>query len=83
MYCPPDFLRMLMFLELSRPLGDVTRWEKVLKRLTLLNNNYPLKAKNCSFDNFQRVFEGKENYSLIYDVTKDTIIDHEYIFFGG
>ena len=83
MYCPPDFLRMLMFLELSRPLGDVTRWEKVLKRLTLLNNNYPLKAKNCSFDNFQRVFEGKENYSLIYDVTRDTIIDHEYIFFGG
>ena len=83
LYCPPDFLRMLMFLELSRPLGDVGRWEKVLKRLTLLNNNYPLKAEKCNFENFQRIFEGKENYSHIYDVTKNTIIDHEYIFFGG
>ena len=26
-----------MFLELSRPMDDVSRWEKVLKRLTLLN----------------------------------------------
>ena len=34
-YCPPDFLRMAMYLELSRPFGDVSRWEKVLKRLTL------------------------------------------------
>ena len=36
-YAPPNFLRMSMFLELSRPAGDVSRWEKVLKRLTLLN----------------------------------------------
>ena len=27
-YCPPDFLRMNMYLELSRPKGDVSRWEK-------------------------------------------------------
>ena len=32
-YCPPDYLRMSMYLELSRPMGDVSRWEKVLKRL--------------------------------------------------
>ena len=35
-YAPPNFLRMNMFLELSRPAGDVSRWEKVLKRLNLL-----------------------------------------------
>jgi hypothetical protein len=28
-YAPPDFLRMAMYLELSRPDGDVSRWEKV------------------------------------------------------
>jgi hypothetical protein len=28
----------LMNLELSRPAGDISRWEKVLKRLNLLNN---------------------------------------------
>ena len=46
-YSPPNFLRMLMYLELSRPNGNVDRWEKVLKRLTLLNKHYPLRGKNC------------------------------------
>ena len=36
-YAPPDYLRMAMYLELSRPKGDTSRWEKVLKRLLLLN----------------------------------------------
>ena len=36
-YCPPNFLRMAMYLELSRPGGNVQRWEKILKRLILLN----------------------------------------------
>ena len=40
LYCPPNFLRMNMYLELSRPAGDISRWEKVLKRLILLNKNY-------------------------------------------
>ena len=40
LYAPPNFLRMSMYLELSRPVGDVSRWEKVLKRLTLLNKYY-------------------------------------------
>ena len=35
-YTPPNYLRMAMYLELSRPDGDVSRWEKVLKRLTLI-----------------------------------------------
>ena len=54
-YCPPDFLRMSMYLELSRPMGDVSRWEKVLKRLILLNKNYPLKGNNCKNKDFVRI----------------------------
>ena len=46
-----------MYLELSRPLGDVSRWEKVLKRLTILNRNYPLSASNCDVNAIQRIFE--------------------------
>lgn len=57
LYSPPNFLRMLMYLELSRPAGNVSRWEKVLKRLTLLNKNYPLVGKNCNSENIQRIFE--------------------------
>jgi hypothetical protein len=41
-YVPPNFLRMSMYLELSRPKGDVSRWKKVYDRLQLLNRNYPL-----------------------------------------
>lgn len=41
-YCDPDFLRMLMYLELSRPRGEVGRWKKVYERLTLLNDSYPV-----------------------------------------
>ena len=54
-YASPDFLRMGMFLELSRPNGDVSRWEKVHKRLNLLNKHYPLKANmKCDNIEFQR-----------------------------
>ena len=41
-YVPPNFLRMSMYLELSRPKGDVSRWKKVYDRLQLLNKHYPL-----------------------------------------
>lgn len=41
-YVPPDFLRMSMYLELSRPEGDVSRWEKVYTRLSLLNKQHPI-----------------------------------------
>jgi len=41
-YVPPNFLRMAMYLELSRPKGDVSRWKKVYKRLQLLNKHHPM-----------------------------------------
>lgn len=44
-YCDPDFLRMMMYLELSRPRGEVSRWSKVYERLLLLNYAFPVKAK--------------------------------------
>jgi hypothetical protein len=43
-YVPPDFLRMSVYLELSRPRGDVSRWTKVYSRLELLNKHYPVKC---------------------------------------
>jgi hypothetical protein len=41
-YVPPNFLRMSIYLELSRPKGDVSRWKKVSSRLDLLNKHYPV-----------------------------------------
>jgi hypothetical protein len=45
-YVPPNFLRMSVYLELSRPRGDVSRWKKVHKRLALLNKHYPIQCHN-------------------------------------
>lgn len=58
-YAPTNFLRMAMYLELSRPEGDVSRWEKVLKRLTLLNKVYPMKLINCS--RFEMEMQNRNN----------------------
>jgi hypothetical protein len=41
-YVSPNYLRMAMYLELSRPKGDVSRWKKVYDRLQRLNSTYPL-----------------------------------------
>jgi hypothetical protein len=43
-YLNADILRMLIYLELSRPKGEVERWEKVYERLLLLDNFVPLGA---------------------------------------
>lgn len=98
-YSPPNFLRMSMYLELSRPLGDVSRWEKVFKRLKLLNKYHPLKGEKCeqrlfidSFEN-DKDDEGDEmemNHEYvnnidynIYNTTKKCLISQGVVFFGG
>ena len=83
LYAPPNYLRMAMYLELSRPDGDISRWEKVLKRITLLNKHYPLMGKNCNAIDFQRGMENKKDQDTLYEVTKNALIDEGVIFFGG
>lgn len=91
-YAPANLLRLNMFAELSRPSGDVSRWEKVLKRLILLNEYYPLtttvKGKNeaidCQTVDFQRAMESNVGDSeKIYFTVRDALIDEEVVFFGG
>lgn len=69
-YLPPNMLRMSMYLELSRPAGDISRWEKVLKRLTLLNKNYPLQSKNCDYQFFTRKMESKYEDDELFRITR-------------
>jgi len=72
LYAPPNFLRMAMYLELSRPSGDISRWEKVFKRLNLLNRHYPLKAANCDPDTFKRSLSAR-SYNKQFQYAKDKI----------
>ena len=84
MYCPANFLRMNMFVELSRPSGDVSRWEKVLKRLILLSKYYPMKVEKCHEVEFQRKMESYVNDAeKLYFTIRDKFIDEEVVFLGG
>ena len=84
LYAPPNYLRMSMYLELSRPAGDVSRWEKILKRLILLNKFYPLKGNQCDKQEFLRTFQGtSEDRENIYKILKTSFIDQGLVFFGG
>ena len=81
-YIPVNYLRMSMYLELSRPNGDVSRWEKVFKRLTLLNKNYPLKTeKECYKIDFHNNKSSKDD--KLYIETRENFISQGVVFFGG
>lgn len=87
-YCSPNYLRMLMYLELSRPKGDASRWEKVLKRISLLNKNYPLKGTHCDYIEIQRFFDPDHKLSsgvedTIFYTTRDSLMNQGVVFFGA
>jgi hypothetical protein len=83
LYTPPNYLRMSMYLELSRPAGDTSRWEKVMKRLTLLNKHFPITNSNCNNVDFQRVMDNNKKEDLIYENIKNTLLNQGVVFFGG
>jgi hypothetical protein len=83
LYTPPNYLRMSMYLELSRPAGDTSRWEKVMKRLALLNKHYPITNINCNEVEFQRGMENKTHEDIIYDNVRNTLVNQGVVFFGG
>jgi len=86
-YTPPNYLRMSMYLELSRPNGDVTRWEKIFKRLTLLNKYYPIitDKKGCDNVDFHitRVNKDQHKDETLYIETRENLINQGVVFFGG
>lgn len=85
LYCPPNFLKMSMYFELSRPAGQIDRFEKVFKRLTLLNKYYPITSANCGEVDFQRPMENEEveKEKEIYENVKNTFVNQGVVFFGG
>ena len=72
-YVPYNYLRMSMYQELSRPLGDVGRWTKVYERLGLLNQYHPFLIRNCDVRPTQRP-------SLVVKTIQRRL--HEYVCLG-
>jgi hypothetical protein len=88
LYAPPDFLRMSMYSELSNPDGQVSRWEKVLKRLTLFNKIHPMQQQHCNNKHtLSSQSEDAHAHVELSDVTYKTamqvLIDQECVFFGS
>ena len=84
LYAPANLLRLNVYKELSRPEGEIARWEKIFKRLALLNKHYPIKKQRCNAIKFMRDFEGDKILAAsLYTLVKKAIIDQGLIFFGG
>ena len=75
LYAPVNFLRQSMFLEMSSPTGDVSRWEKIFTRLKLLNKHYPLVSK-CEQGTSSRD-------PKLFQLTKQTLMKEGVVFIGG
>ena len=71
-YVNENVLRMMMYLELSRPRGEVERWKKVFTRLGLLNDNFPIKL--CSKKHFKTEVPFQTRKLIL-----DFIISHQRI----
>ena len=82
LYAPPTFLKLNMYLELSRPAGDISRWEKVLTRLNLLNQHYALPNSTCKPVG-QITDINDEQMKLTHDTIRNMAIDNSAVFFGG
>jgi hypothetical protein len=72
-----------MYLELSRPDGDVSRWEKVYKRLLLFNKNFPLKGDNCLKKAKGAIAAPSKKEEEIFEIVRDEAISEKLVFFGG
>ena len=77
-YAPPDLLRQSMYLEMSRPNGMISRWEKVYSRLLLLNKHRPIDELVC-----KKVSVTKPHHSDLYYLVRDTLIELDVVFMGG
>lgn len=82
-YASPNYLRMNMYLELSRPAGMVSRWEKVYERLILLNEVHPIKAGRCTLNPLKALGVKSRIKNLIHNQIVEIGIESNGIFLSG
>ena len=75
-YMDANSLRMLMYLELSRPRGEVGRWSKVFERLMVFNEFIPV--KHC------KIYQRKVGVSPTHiNIIVKYVIENKRIFAGA
>ena len=80
-YMDANTLRMLMYLELGRPKGELDRWEKVYKRLMLLNRYAPAKRCPPSKERTERTGGGLTPKEVNHVMRH--ILEQKHVFAGG
>jgi hypothetical protein len=76
-YVPPNYLRMAVYLELSRPKGYVERWKKVYTRLQLLNKHYPMTCPQSQTE-VSNIFLSTETQKKLENI----LIDEKAVLLG-
>lgn len=78
-YAPSNYLKLSLYQELSRPLGDISRWEKIYNRLTLLKEH--LNERKIHKLNLQPIPATFENL-YIFNKLKKISIENKFVLFG-
>ena len=73
-YLDANTLRMLMYLELSRPRGEVKRWQKVFERLSLFNEFIPFKVCKIVNEPHNRLTDTQLQFIINYIIKNNRII---------
>jgi hypothetical protein len=83
-YAPPTYLKMAIYLELSRPTGDISRWEKISKRLQLLNTHFPMEeiCENVVYQRRNPFLTDAQNEELFY-IVRNHFIEEQLVFLGS
>ena len=91
---PPLYLRMALHLELSRPKGDISRWEKVASRLQLLDQHFPYEStatptpipiyRTASLRKFipENTETKEEEERVVQDIVYRYLVKTQSVFFG-
>jgi hypothetical protein len=78
-YTDPLFLRMMMFLELSRPMGMISRWKKVWERLDLLDKAQPLISCNYTRPSFLK----DHTMTKVHPIIMKYILTNKRVYLGA
>jgi len=83
LYTPPSYLRMSLHQELARPLGDISRWDKIFSRLQLFNKYFPILTKNkmTTYKTTEiKIDMSDKSHLLKYDTLFDYFKSNNHVF---
>jgi hypothetical protein len=79
--CEPNWMRISMYRELTEPLDNPGRLEKVSTRLDLFNKHYPYKIQKCTIEEYKNMVD--KHYNPILKVIGKFVKKNQLINYGA